>query len=74
MSTPVIFIHGLCVTFPGVERALRAVERAVARQAPVPGRGRELHPRSEDAVNTRNDTRGPLLLIAGGHDHTVPDA
>jgi pimeloyl-ACP methyl ester carboxylesterase len=25
-------------------------------------------------VNTGNKTRGPLLLIAGGHDHTVPPA
>jgi non-heme chloroperoxidase len=25
-------------------------------------------------VNTGNKTRGPLLLIAGGHDHTVPAA
>ena len=23
-------------------------------------------------MNTGNKTRGPLLLIAGGHDHTVP--
>jgi pimeloyl-ACP methyl ester carboxylesterase len=32
------------------------------------------NPHSEAAVNTHNDTRGPLLLIAGGKDHTVPDA
>jgi pimeloyl-ACP methyl ester carboxylesterase len=25
-------------------------------------------------VNTRNDSRGPLLLITGGSDHTVPEA
>jgi pimeloyl-ACP methyl ester carboxylesterase len=25
-------------------------------------------------VNTANDTRGPLLLIMGGKDHTVPEA
>jgi len=24
-------------------------------------------------VDTRNDTRGPLLLISGTADHTVPD-
>jgi pimeloyl-ACP methyl ester carboxylesterase len=30
-------------------------------------------PHSEDAVNTRNGDRGPLLLIAGGQDHTVPE-
>jgi non-heme chloroperoxidase len=31
-------------------------------------------PRSPAAVDTRNKTRGPLLLIAGGRDHTVPAA
>jgi len=29
-------------------------------------------PHSPTKVNTRNKTRGPLLLIAGGRDHTVP--
>jgi pimeloyl-ACP methyl ester carboxylesterase len=28
---------------------------------------------SEAKVNTGNDTRGPLLLISGLEDHTVPD-
>ena len=28
---------------------------------------------SEAKVDTRNDTRGPLLLISGTKDHTVPD-
>jgi pimeloyl-ACP methyl ester carboxylesterase len=32
------------------------------------------NPHSADAVDTKNNTRGPLLLIAGGKDHTVPDA
>ncbi|HZI75413.1 MAG TPA: alpha/beta hydrolase [Gemmatimonadales bacterium] len=31
-------------------------------------------PRSPAKVNTHNKTRGPLLLIAGGRDHTVPAA
>ena len=31
-------------------------------------------PQSPAKVNTANKTRGPLLLIAGGHDHTVPAA
>lgn len=30
--------------------------------------------RSPAKVNTHNKTRGPLLLIAGGRDHTVPPA
>jgi hypothetical protein len=25
-------------------------------------------------VNTRNENRGPLLLVMGGQDHTVPEA
>jgi pimeloyl-ACP methyl ester carboxylesterase len=29
---------------------------------------------SPAAVDTRNDGRGPLLLIMGGQDHTVPEA
>jgi len=31
-------------------------------------------PRSPAKVDTRNQTRGPLLLTAGGKDHTVPPA
>lgn len=30
-------------------------------------------PRSPAKVNTRNSARGPLLLISGKRDHTVPD-
>ncbi len=29
---------------------------------------------SPAAVDTRNETRGPLLLVMGGQDHTVPEA
>ncbi|TQS39697.1 alpha/beta hydrolase [Cryptosporangium phraense] len=31
-------------------------------------------PHSPAAVNVRNEMRGPLLLIMGGKDHTVPEA
>jgi pimeloyl-ACP methyl ester carboxylesterase len=31
-------------------------------------------PHSPDAVDTRNAGRGPLLLVMGGRDHTVPEA
>jgi len=31
-------------------------------------------PHSPDAVDTHNADRGPLLLIMGGRDHTVPEA
>ncbi|MEO7216980.1 MAG: alpha/beta fold hydrolase [Gemmatimonadaceae bacterium] len=30
------------------------------------------NPHAETTVNFHNDDRGPLLLIAGGNDHTVP--
>jgi len=33
-----------------------------------------LNPWTEDRVNSRNPERGPLLLIAGEKDHTVPAA
>jgi pimeloyl-ACP methyl ester carboxylesterase len=31
-----------------------------------------LNPWTEDKVHTKNSERGPLLLIAGEKDHTVP--
>jgi pimeloyl-ACP methyl ester carboxylesterase len=48
----------------------------------IPGPGRPLFEaafaafsrHSPDEVNTGNSDRGPLLLIAGGEDHTVPEA
>jgi non-heme chloroperoxidase len=33
-----------------------------------------LNPWTEDKVDTENPERGPLLLISGGKDHTVPPA
>jgi len=33
-----------------------------------------LNPLTEDKVNTRNPGRGPLLIISGAKDHTVPTA
>ena len=30
-------------------------------------------PHASTKVDTHNDSRGPLLLIAGGRDHTVPE-
>jgi len=38
------------------------------------GAAANLNPRTEDRVNTKSDERGPLLLIAGEQDHTVPPA
>lgn len=34
--------------------------------------GANLNPWTEDKVNTKNPERGPLLLISGEKDHTVP--
>jgi pimeloyl-ACP methyl ester carboxylesterase len=36
------------------------------------GAAANLNPWTEDRVNTKNPERGPLLLIAGEKDHTVP--
>ena len=33
-----------------------------------------INPRTEDKVDTRNPDRGPLLIISGAEDHTVPTA
>lgn len=31
-----------------------------------------LNPWTEDKVDTKNPKRGPMLIISGEHDHTVP--
>jgi pimeloyl-ACP methyl ester carboxylesterase len=47
---------------------------------PAPGKplfeaaGANFSPHSPAKVDTDNDARGPLLLITGGQDHTVPEA
>ncbi|NUR30352.1 MAG: alpha/beta hydrolase [Catenulispora sp.] len=47
---------------------------------PAPGKplfeaaAANFNPHSPAKVDTDNDTRGPLLLIMGGKDHTVPEA
>ncbi len=54
-------------------------ERVRERYA-IPGPGRPLfqaglanfNPKAASKVNFRNDDRAPLLLLAGGKDHTVP--
>ena len=61
-----------------------AVEEPEARRLydafPVPGSGMPLfqaaaaniNPRSEAAVDTTNAERGPMKLLSGQNDHTVP--
>jgi len=54
--------------------------KALYQQFAVPASGMpvfqaaaaNMNPRSELQVNTQNPDRGPLLLIAGDDDHTVP--
>jgi pimeloyl-ACP methyl ester carboxylesterase len=67
----------------GFGNALPAQESAELHERwTVPSPGRPLFeaayanftPGSPAKVNTRNKDRGPLLLIAGGKDHTVPAA
>lgn len=47
---------------------------------PAPGKplfeaaAANFNPHSPAEVDTANDTRGPLLLITGGRDHTVPES
>ena len=72
------------VTLDGCARKhLRSAHESDALYArwtiPAPGRPllqaatANVTPHSQDAVATDSGDRGPLLLIAGGKDHTVPE-
>jgi alpha-beta hydrolase superfamily lysophospholipase len=39
---------------------------------PWPRWARQLNPRTESKVDTKNPDRGPLLILDGEKDHTVP--
>ena len=64
------------------ERALRAESAELYDRWAIPSPGKPLFeaasanftPQSPAKVNTAQDPRGPLLLTAGGKDHTVPAA
>jgi dipeptidyl aminopeptidase/acylaminoacyl peptidase len=48
-------------------------------EVPAPGKplfeaAAKFNPHSPAKVDTANELRGPLLLIMGGKDHTVPEA
>jgi pimeloyl-ACP methyl ester carboxylesterase len=67
----------------GFANAVSADEAAALYERwaiPSPGRplfeaaAANLHPHSPAKVDTRNADRGPLLVTAGGKDHTVPPA
>jgi pimeloyl-ACP methyl ester carboxylesterase len=74
--TPEQFRYGFGNALPGQESA------ELYDRWTVPSPGKPLFeaalanftPRSPAKVNTGNKTRGPLLLTAGGNDHTVPAA
>ena len=50
------------------------VRRARAGRTAVPGRRGEPQPVDEAKVDTKNPDRGPLLIMSGERDHTVPPA
>ena len=74
MLTPKQFHYGFTNTL-SEEESRRAYDRYA-----VPGPGRPLfqaglanfNPNAATKINTRNKERAPLLLLAGGKDHTVP--
>ena len=53
---------------------LRDVRRADSRRPDLPGRDANLNPWTEAKVNSTNPARGPMLVISGEKDHTVPPA
>lgn len=74
--TPAQFRYG----FGNAVSAAESAELYARWAIPSPGRplfeaaAANLSPRSAAKVNTGNASRGPLLLTAGGRDHTVPPA
>ncbi len=85
LSNPLNYHRAVSLTFEqfryGFTNALEEDEaHEVYEKFAVPGSGRpvfqaaaaNLNPWTEDQVNTKNPERGPLLLIAGEKDHTVP--
>ena len=84
-SNPANYHRAVALTYEqfryGFTNALSEEEaRQLYDRYAVPGSGTpvfqaaaaNLNPWTEDQVNTRNPQRGPLLLIAGEQDHTVP--
>ena len=85
LSNPANYHRAVALTYEQFRYGfVNAVEEDEARrlyeQFAVPGSGTplfqaaaaNLNPWTEDQVNTKNPERGPLLLIAGEKDHTVP--
>lgn len=85
LSNPLNYHRAVSLTFEQFRYGFtNAVEEDEAHELynmfAVPGSGTpifqaaaaNLNPWTEDRVNTKNPDRGPLLLIAGEKDHTVP--
>ena len=85
LSNPANYHRAVALTYEQFQYGFaNAVDENEAHQLydqfAVPGSGTfvfqgaaaNLNPWTEDRVNTRNPARGPLLLIAGEKDHTVP--
>ena len=85
LSNPANYHRAVSLTYEQFRYGFaNAVEENEAHQLydkfAVPGSGTfvfqgaaaNLNPWTEDRVNTKNPARGPLLLIAGEKDHTVP--
>src|SRR6266566_3400119 len=85
LSNPANYHRAVSLTFEQFRYAFaNAVEEEEAHELyetfAVPGSGTPLfqaaaanfNPWTEDQVNTKNSARGPLLLIAGEKDNTVP--
>lgn len=85
LSNPANYGRAVPLTFEQFQFAFaNAVDEDEAHRlyeafaVPAPGAplfqaaGANFNPWTEDKVNTRNPERGPLLLISGEKDHTVP--
>jgi len=85
LSNPANYGRAVPLTFEQFQFAFaNAVDEDEAHRlyeafaVPAPGAplfqaaGANFNPWTEDSVNTKNPERGPLLLISGEKDHTVP--
>ena len=68
------FAFGNAIAAEESDAAVRALDHPGAGQAAVRGGGGELQPALPGEGRHRQQDRGPLLLIIGGKDHTVPEA
>ena len=57
----------------GVRRPVRELDHPVTGEAAVPGSVRKFRHAFTSQDQHANEDRGPLLLISGLEDHTVPD-